>query len=97
VQSSLREWQSLPPFVGNGHLELLQRFQRLVELMESAQMLSDIHSRNQITHFKSFITTWRERLCNKWEELPVWNDVLTWRNHVTLTQLFCARCSVSSC
>ena len=31
---------------------------------------------------KNFLTTWRERLPNKWEDIPVWNDVLQWRNHI---------------
>jgi transformation/transcription domain-associated protein len=95
MQLALREWQGLPPFVGNAHLELLQRFQRLVEVQESGQMLLDINNyaarQGQLPHFKSFLTTWKERLCNKWEEIPVWSDVFTWRSHmfslITSTQV----------
>jgi transformation/transcription domain-associated protein len=87
VQVSLREWQTLPSFISNAHTPLLQRFQRLVELQESAQMLQDINNYirqgAKLHHdIKNFITTWRERLCNTWEDIPVWSDVLTWRIHM---------------
>jgi transformation/transcription domain-associated protein len=69
----------------NSHLDLLQRFHRIVELQESAQMLVDITTyarQGQLPPLRNFITTWRERLANKWEEIPVWSDILTWRNHM---------------
>lgn len=85
IQSSLREWQTYPAFVCNAHIGLLQRFQRIVELNESGTMLTDMsqqQSRNTPPNFKNFITTWKERLLNKWEELPVWSEILTWRCHM---------------
>ena len=30
----------------------------------------------------SILTTWRERLPNRWEDLPAWNDLVSWRNHM---------------
>eukprot|EP00457_Paulinella_chromatophora_P000070 gb/GEZN01000070.1/.p1 GENE.gb/GEZN01000070.1/~~gb/GEZN01000070.1/.p1 ORF type:complete len:2436 (+),score=418.65 gb/GEZN01000070.1/:121-7308(+) len=84
-QTALRQWQGRPALVGTAHLELLQRFQRLVELSESARMMRDlqVYAKQRMTpNFKSFITTWRERLPNEWEDLLVWSSVLTWRIHV---------------
>ena len=30
----------------------------------------------------SILLTWRERLPNVWEDLPAWNDLVSWRNHM---------------
>ncbi len=35
-----------------------------------------------IPEIKNILTTWRERLPNKWEDVTVWSDVLSWRHHV---------------
>ncbi len=68
IQLSLREWQQYPSFVSNAHVILLQRFERLVELNESSVMLTDMlaaQRNSQFPNFRSFITTWKERLLNK--------------------------------
>jgi transformation/transcription domain-associated protein len=60
----LRQWQGLPSLVSDAHVPLLQRFQRLVEVQESAQMLHDILTcsrQGQMPNVKNFMTTWRER------------------------------------
>ncbi|CAM6100600.1 unnamed protein product [Calypogeia fissa] len=31
---------------------------------------------------KDILETWRLRTPNEWDELPVWNDLLLWRNHM---------------
>ncbi len=31
---------------------------------------------------KNTITAWRERLPNKWDDITVWYELLTWRNCV---------------
>ena len=83
IQSTvLREWQSLPQVIGLAHLPLLQRAQRLTELMESTTALDDVSkaARSQTGHnLKGLITTWRERLPNKWEDVTVWSDIMVWR------------------
>lgn len=28
------------------------------------------------------LTTWRERLPNTWDDIIVWNDLLSWRQHI---------------
>jgi len=81
-QTALQEWQALPSFVGNAHVHLFQAFHRIVELNESFNMLSEINQRSrqsQPINFKNHINTWRERLPNDWEDMPVWNDLLLWR------------------
>ena len=70
VQSSvLREWQSLPPIITQTHLPLLQKAQRITELIESTTALEDITKaarQQSMPNFKNLISTWRERTPNKW-------------------------------
>ena len=70
VQSSvLREWQSLPPIITQTHLPLLQKAQRITELIESTTALDDISKaarQQSLPNFKNLISTWRERTPNKW-------------------------------
>ena len=86
VQTSvLREWQSLPSVITLAHLPLLQRAQRITELMESTMALDDIGKAarqgiSTLPNFKNFISTWRERLPNQWESVTVWSDILVWRS-----------------
>eukprot|EP00466_Bigelowiella_natans_P000476 jgi/Bigna1/33130/e_gw1.1.3.1 len=85
VQKALSEWQKLPNFVSNSHTGLLHRFHILVELKESIGIIHELNNyrrQNQVPNLKTFITTWRERLPNKWEEIPVWSEVTTWRNQM---------------
>ena len=35
-----------------------------------------------ITDVKGVVSTWRERLPNKWDDITVWTDLLSWRQHV---------------
>ena len=35
-----------------------------------------------VPDLSSILNTWRERLPNTWEELPAWNDLISWRNHM---------------
>jgi phosphatidylinositol kinase/protein kinase (PI-3 family) len=82
IQFTLKEFQSLPSFVNHSHINLLHRSHRLVELTESNQMQIDLIqaiTRHITPNFKNIIGTWRERLCNKWEDLSTWSDILTWR------------------
>ncbi|GAB5370731.1 hypothetical protein AAMO2058_001518200 [Amorphochlora amoebiformis] len=85
VQKALLEWQTMPNFVSQTHTGLLHRFHILVELKESIGIIHELNNyrrQNQVPNLKTFITTWRERLPNKWEEIPVWSEVTTWRNQM---------------
>ncbi len=82
---ALALWCSLPPVTLASHTPLLQMFQQFQELQESAQMLMELNhaQRNHaLPDLTSILVTWRERLPNIWEELPAWNDLVSWRNHM---------------
>ena len=70
IQSALSQWTSLPSLDIGSHTPLLQVFQQFQELQESAQMLLEISNaqrNNQPPELSSILTTWRERLPNRWE------------------------------
>lgn len=71
----------------------LVQFQQLVELQESGRILGELNAlsrhgsgsinvEQKIDNVRLILNTWRERLPSQHEPLSVWNDVLTWRNHV---------------
>lgn len=71
----------------------LVQFQQLIELQESARILGELNAlsrhgngsinvEQKIENVRLVLNTWRERLPSQHEPLSVWNDVLTWRNHV---------------
>mmetsp|Transcript_3976 Transcript_3976/g.6916 ORF Transcript_3976/g.6916 Transcript_3976/m.6916 type:complete len:1721 (-) Transcript_3976:97-5259(-) len=67
------------------HIPLLQNAHQLVELQESAQIVLEINDagrRPGLPELKGIIATWKERVPNKWEDITVWTDVLTWREHM---------------
>ena len=85
IQFALQEWCGLPPLGVQSHTPLLQMFQQFQELQESAQMLMELNNAQRvgsIPDLSSILNTWRERLPNTWEELPAWNDLISWRNHM---------------
>lgn len=72
---------------------ILVQFQQLVELQESGRILGELNAlsrhgsgsinvEQKIDNVRLILNTWRERLPSPHESLTVWNDVLTWRNHV---------------
>ena len=85
IQAALLQWTSLPSLDAATHTPLLQIFQQFQELQESAQMLLEISNAQRAQaapDLSSILTTWRERLPNRWEDLPAWNDLVSWRNHM---------------
>lgn len=77
----------------DGVSPILVQFQQLVELQESGRILSELNAlsrhgngsinvEQKIDSIRLILNTWRERLPSQHESLWVWNDVLTWRNHV---------------
>ena len=56
----------------------------LVECREATSIIMKITKSNQsdnVPDLKSTLSTWRERLPNKWEDMTVWDDLLSWRGH----------------
>ena len=88
MQLSLRKWVSLPPIISMVHIPLLQHFQQLVELQEAAQIFHALALTNaqnlekRSADLKVVLQAWRERLPNLWDDISVWSDLVSWRQHV---------------
>jgi hypothetical protein len=66
---AVQEWSRRPQLVGNGHVELMARFQQLVEIRECRVMLEEAGKSwkaNRIPDFKNGLGSWRDRLPNYW-------------------------------
>jgi transformation/transcription domain-associated protein len=91
MQLSLRKWISLPPVVSTVHVPLLQHFQQLVELQEAAQIFhalattTSMNLEKRSSDLKVVLQAWRERLPNLWDDISVWSDLVSWRQHVFQT------------
>lgn len=90
IQLALRKWHGLPPKFNNAHIPLLHTFQQYVEFMEASQVYSSLVSTNaqnldvKSQDLKRVLQVWRERLPNTWDDINVWNDLMTWRQHAFL-------------
>ena len=87
VSLLLKRWLMLPGGLTSyrAHERLLADAQRLREVREAiavAHAVLNSISRAQRPDLKPVLGTWRERLPNVWEGLPVWDNILTWRHHV---------------
>lgn len=90
MQQALTKWWQLPdigaaPHIQHAHIQLLQQFQQLVELKESARVLVDV-SNSRPDHpygdVKDIMETWRLRTPNEWDSMLHWQDLLVWRNNI---------------
>ncbi|XP_068646622.1 uncharacterized protein [Aristolochia californica] len=95
VELALEQWWQLPELSVQSRSPLLQQFQQLVEVQESARVLVDIvngnkqHSGNSVgvhgsgyMDLKDILETWRLRVPNEWDNMSVWYDLLQWRNEM---------------
>ncbi|ONK62905.1 uncharacterized protein A4U43_C07F9340 [Asparagus officinalis] len=95
VELALEQWWQLPEMSVFSRTPLLQQFQQLVEVQESARILLDISNGNKQTsgstsagvhngyaELKDILETWRLRTPNEWDDLSVWYDLLQWRNEM---------------
>lgn len=87
IQLALRKWHGLPQKFGNAHIPLLHTFQQYVEFMEASQVYASLVSTNaqnldvKSQELKRVLQVWRERLPNTWDDINIWNDLVTWRQH----------------
>lgn len=87
TQLALRKWHSLPQRFTNAHIPLLHTFQQYVEFMEGSQIYGSLLTTtsqnldNKSQELKRILTAWRERLPNIWDDINLWNDLMTWRQH----------------
>ncbi|GMI76972.1 hypothetical protein like AT2G17930 [Hibiscus trionum] len=95
VDLALEHWWQLPEMSVHARVPLLQQFQQLVEVQESARILVDIANGNKLTgnsvvgvhgnlyaDLKDILETWRLRTPNEWDNMSVWCDLLQWRNEM---------------
>ncbi|KAG6647142.1 hypothetical protein I3843_07G057100 [Carya illinoinensis] len=94
VDLALEQWWQLPEMSVHARIPLLQQFQQLVEVQESAKVLVDIANGNKLSgssvgvhgniyaDLKDILETWRLRTPNEWDNMCVWYDLLQWRNEM---------------
>lgn len=87
IQLALRKWHGLPQRFTNAHIPLLHTFQQYVEFMEASQVYTSLLTTNaqnldiKSQELKRVLQVWRERLPNTWDDINIWNDLVTWRQH----------------
>ncbi|GAB4848475.1 hypothetical protein Ancab_003180 [Ancistrocladus abbreviatus] len=95
VDLALEQWWQLPEMSVHARIPLLQQFQQLVEVQESARILVDISNGSKqagnsavgghggiYADLKDILETWRLRTPNEWDNMTVWYDLLQWRNEM---------------
>ncbi|EHA8588761.1 hypothetical protein COCNU_scaffold006566G000100 [Cocos nucifera] len=95
VELALEHWWQLPEMSVQSRTPLLQQFQQVVEVQESARILVDIangnkqpsgnsgtNGHNVFAELKDILETWRLRTPNEWDNMSVWYDLLQWRNEM---------------
>lgn len=87
IQLALRKWHGLSQRFSNAHIPLLHTFQQYVEFMEASQVYASLVTTNaqnldvKSQELKRVLQVWRERLPNTWDDINIWNDLVTWRQH----------------
>ncbi|CAG7849089.1 Transcription-associated protein 1 [Serendipita indica DSM 11827] len=87
-QLSLRKWIALPEGLTQAHVKILGQFQQVVELREASLLMSNLTSttrenlNEKAAEAKGIFHHWRERLPLQHDEIDIWNDVVSWRQHV---------------
>lgn len=93
VSLALEQWWQLPDCCFQSRVPLLQQFQQLVEIQESARVVciasssqpfkrSTLGTHGQFADSKEILEKWRVRTPNEWDDLSVWYDCLQWRNEI---------------
>lgn len=85
MEQCLQKWWQIPEIGTLAQIQLLQRFQQVVELCESARAFVETtpgrNLRHEHIHFtKDILESWRLRTPNVWEPFSVWSDVFIWRH-----------------
>ncbi|RDW26905.1 hypothetical protein B0I72DRAFT_92085 [Yarrowia lipolytica] len=87
IQLVLQNWAALPTPITGAHLPLLHTFQQYVEFMEASQVYTSLASTTaqnldaKSQELKGVLQAWRERLPNVWDDINIWGDLVTWRQH----------------
>jgi transformation/transcription domain-associated protein len=87
-QITLTKWVSLPEVLTMAHVPLLAQFQQVIELKEAALLMTTLLATNRDNlpekahEAKSIFHHWRERLPLPHDDIGVWHDLISWRQHV---------------
>lgn len=88
-QYALKRWIGLSGISSQAYVPLLQKFHTFVELEESCSIIDEVQKAirvnppsNHVPDIKPFISAWRERLPNIWDDLTVWSDIIRMRVNV---------------
>ncbi|SCU93131.1 LADA_0G01508g1_1 [Lachancea dasiensis] len=87
IQLSLHKWASMPARFTPAHKFLLHGFQQYMEFLEATQVYANLASTtvqnldSKAQEVKRVLQTWRDRLPNIWDDINMWNDLITWRQH----------------
>ena len=91
VKLFLDRWWKLPELGAAAHAPSLHGFQVIVELQESTRVLVELSNAQRPQHqnpgqcrtlIQDVMETWRLRTPNRWDPVPWWNEVLTWRGYM---------------
>jgi transformation/transcription domain-associated protein len=88
VQLVMHRWIGLPSYVSEAHIPLLHDFQLFVEMTEACQIITNLQSTNagnidsKSQELKGILQVWRDRLPNEWDDINLWSDIVSWRQHV---------------
>ncbi|KAF8410450.1 hypothetical protein HHK36_002979 [Tetracentron sinense] len=96
VDLALEQWWQFPEMSVQSRIPLLQQFQQLVEVQESARLIVNIANGSKqlagssvagihcggYMDLKDILGTWRLRTPNEWDNMSVWYDLLHWRNEM---------------
>lgn len=78
---------SLPIRYTPAHKWLLHGFQQYMEFLEATQIYANLHTTtvqnldSKAQEIKRILQAWRDRLPNTWDDVNMWNDLVTWRQH----------------
>ncbi|CCF58558.1 hypothetical protein KAFR_0E04070 [Kazachstania africana CBS 2517] len=87
IQLSLHKWSSLPQRYTPAHKWLLHGFQQYLEFLEATHIFANLHTTtaqnidSKAQEVKRVFQAWRDRLPNIWDDIDLWNDLVTWRQH----------------
>ena len=82
---AMNRWKALPLVSLRAKLPLLNTFQSVVELKESARIARDAlgpQRNSTVQEVKQRLQMWRARLPNTWEDVRSWWDLIAWRQFV---------------
>jgi len=91
VKLLLDRWWRLPDASANAHAPVLHLFHVMVELQESTRILVELSNAQRPQHqnpghcrtlVQDVMETWRLRTPNRWDPVPWWNEILTWRGNI---------------